>query len=175
MWSLTLPAGAIEHGSRVKIRMKKGDGEWVDRVPAWIKMSYSEPGVMGAGYDGIYWDPPAGEKYTRSNPRPERPAASRIYEAHVGMSGLEAKVNSYREFADDILPRIKELRYNTVQLMAVQEHAYYGSVRVPRDDPFRGACALRQPRRSEVPGGQGARHGHPRAARRDPFARLVQH
>ena len=136
VWSLTLPAGAIEHGSRVKIRMKKGDGEWVDRVPAWIKMSYSEPGVMGAGYDGIYWDPPAGEKYTRSNPRPERPAASRIYEAHVGMSGLEAKVNSYREFADDILPRIKELRYNTVQLMAVQEHAYYGSFGYHVTSPF---------------------------------------
>jgi 1,4-alpha-glucan branching enzyme len=136
VWTLTLPAGAIEHGSRVKIRMKKGDGEWVDRIPAWIKMSYSEPGVMGAGYDGIYWDPPAGERYTRSNPRPEKPASSRIYEAHVGMSGLEAKVNSYREFADDILPRIKELRYNTVQLMAVQEHAYYGSFGYHVTSPF---------------------------------------
>ena len=136
VWSVTLPAGAIEHGSRVKIRMKKGDGGWVDRVPAWIKMSYSEPGVMGANYDGIYWDPPEHERYARKNPRPQKPPASRIYEAHVGMSGLEAKVNSYREFADDILPRIKDLGYNTVQLMAVMEHAYYGSFGYHVTSPF---------------------------------------
>ena len=136
VWSVTLPAGAIEHGSRVKIRMKKGDGAWVDRIPAYIKMSYSEPGVMGATYDGIYWDPPEHERYARKNPRPQKPSASRIYEAHVGMSGLEAKVNSYREFADDILPRIKDLGYNTVQLMAVMEHAYYGSFGYHVTSPF---------------------------------------
>ena len=59
VWSVTLPAGAIEHGSASRSTQKKGDGAWVDRVPAWIKMSYSEPGVMGANYDGIYWDPRA--------------------------------------------------------------------------------------------------------------------
>jgi len=136
VWSITLPAGSIEHNSRVKIRMKKGDGFWVDRIPAWIKMSYSEPGVMGAGYDGIYWDPPAHETYARSNPRPPKPSASRIYEAHVGMSSEEAKVNSYREFADDVLPRIAEGGYNTVQLMAVMEHAYYGSFGYHVTSPF---------------------------------------
>jgi 1,4-alpha-glucan branching enzyme len=39
----------------------------------------------------------------------------------------EPKVNSYTEFRDDVLPRIKKLGYNAVQLMAIQEHAYYGS------------------------------------------------
>lgn len=57
------------------------------------------------------------------------PAASglRIYEAHIGMASVEEKVGSYREFATNILPRIKKLGYNCVQLMAVMEHAYYGS------------------------------------------------
>lgn len=128
VWELVLPAGSIPHGSRVKIRLLRfNDGGWVDRIPAWIKMSVQEPGVMGAKYDGVYWDPPAGEKYVPQNPRPVRPSASRIYEAHVGMSGSEPKVNSYREFADDVLPRVKTSGYNTVQLMAVMEHAYYGS------------------------------------------------
>lgn len=54
-------------------------------------------------------------------------AGLRIYEAHVGMSSAEEKVNSYRDFADHVLPRIKALGYNCVQLMAIMEHAYYGS------------------------------------------------
>lgn len=37
------------------------------------------------------------------------------------------QVNSYLEFAKDMLPRIRNLGYNAIQLMAVQEHAYYGS------------------------------------------------
>ena len=50
-----------------------------------------------------------------------------IYEAHVGMSQEEGKVGSYREFADYVLPWVKECGYNAVQLMAIMEHPYYGS------------------------------------------------
>jgi len=50
-----------------------------------------------------------------------------IYEAHVGMAQEEGKVGSYREFAQYVLPRIKKAGYNTVQLMAIMEHPYYGS------------------------------------------------
>ncbi len=50
-----------------------------------------------------------------------------IYEAHVGMAQEEGKVGSYREFAKNVLPRIKKAGYNAIQLMAVMEHPYYGS------------------------------------------------
>lgn len=50
-----------------------------------------------------------------------------IYEAHVGMAQEEGKVGSYREFADYTLPHIKRAGYNTIQLMAIMEHPYYGS------------------------------------------------
>ena len=50
-----------------------------------------------------------------------------IYEAHVGMAQEEGKVGSYREFAQYVLPRIKKAGYNTIQLMAIMEHPYYGS------------------------------------------------
>ena len=50
-----------------------------------------------------------------------------IYEAHVGMAQEEGKVGSYRQFADKTLPRIKKAGYNTIQLMAIMEHPYYGS------------------------------------------------
>ena len=50
-----------------------------------------------------------------------------IYEAHVGMAQEEGKVGSYREFADNVLPHVKKAGYNTIQLMAIMEHPYYGS------------------------------------------------
>ena len=50
-----------------------------------------------------------------------------IYEAHIGMAQEEGRVGTYREFADSILPKIKDSGYNTIQLMAVMEHPYYGS------------------------------------------------
>ena len=50
-----------------------------------------------------------------------------IYEAHIGMAQEEGRVGTYREFTENILPRIKKAGYNTVQLMAVMEHPYYGS------------------------------------------------
>ena len=50
-----------------------------------------------------------------------------IYEAHVGMAQEEGKVGTYRQFADYTLPRIQKAGYNTIQLMAIMEHPYYGS------------------------------------------------
>lgn len=50
-----------------------------------------------------------------------------IYECHIGMAQEEGKVGSYTEFTENILPRIKEAGYNTIQIMAIMEHPYYGS------------------------------------------------
>lgn len=50
-----------------------------------------------------------------------------IYEAHVGMAQEEGRVGTYREFADITLEHVKEAGYNTIQLMAIMEHPYYGS------------------------------------------------
>ncbi|KAL7954676.1 hypothetical protein V8C34DRAFT_317119 [Trichoderma compactum] len=51
----------------------------------------------------------------------------RIYEAHVGISSPEQRVTTYEEFTENVLPRIKDLGYNAIQLMAIMEHAYYAS------------------------------------------------
>ncbi|MBE6761077.1 MAG: 1,4-alpha-glucan-branching enzyme [Ruminococcaceae bacterium] len=50
-----------------------------------------------------------------------------IYECHIGMSGEEGRVSTYKEFTKNILPRIKKAGYNTIQIMAIMEHPYYGS------------------------------------------------
>lgn len=56
-----------------------------------------------------------------------RPRALRIYECHIGMSSEEPRINSYLDFRMTMLPRIRKLGYNAIQIMALQEHAYYGS------------------------------------------------
>ncbi|KAK4750560.1 hypothetical protein SAY87_004042 [Trapa incisa] len=118
---------AIPHNSRIKFHFKHANGVWVDRIPAWIKYATVDPSRFAAPYDGVYWDPPSTERYQFKYPCPPKPEAPRIYEAHVGMSGSEPRINSYRAFADNVLPRIKANNYNTIQLMAVMEHSYYAS------------------------------------------------
>lgn len=141
VWSVRLPDGsdgkpAIPHGSRVKIRLQGDHHWWVDRVPAWIAWATVEPGKMGAKYDGIYWNPPKGEKYEWKYKRPPQPRSLRIYEAHVGMSSEAEKVASYTDFKNIVLPRIKALGYTAIQLMAIQEHAYYASFGYHVTNPF---------------------------------------
>ncbi|CAN6238294.1 unnamed protein product [Urochloa humidicola] len=129
VWEVFLPNNAdgsspIPHGSRVKVRMDTPSGI-KDSIPAWIKYSVQAPGAIP--YDGIYYDPPEEVKHVFKHPQPKRPKSLRIYETHIGMSSPEPKINTYANFRDDVLPRIKKLGYNAVQIMAIQEHSYYGS------------------------------------------------
>ena len=50
-----------------------------------------------------------------------------IYECHIGMAQEHGRIGTYDEFREWTLPRIKELGYNTIQIMAIMEHPYYGS------------------------------------------------
>ncbi len=43
------------------------------------------------------------------------------------MAQEQERVGLYRKFTRDIIPRVKQLGYNTIQLMAIAEHPYYGS------------------------------------------------
>lgn len=131
VWMIKVPDNSgnssIPHSSRVKFRFKHSNGTWVNRIPAWIRYATVDPSQFGAPYDGVYWDPPPSERYEFKYPHPPKPKGPRIYEAHVGMSGSEPCISSYRAFADHILPRIRANNYNAVQLMAIMEHSYYAS------------------------------------------------
>ncbi|KAG1666836.1 hypothetical protein FOA52_009460 [Chlamydomonas sp. UWO 241] len=141
VWSVRVPdrpdgSPGIPHNSKIKIRMKHPQGYMVDRLPAYIARATIPPNVMGAKFDGVHWDPPAGEKHEWKHPRPAKPTSLRIYEAHVGMSGEDGGVATYAYFRDSVLPRIKEAGYTAIQLMAVQEHAYYASFGYHVTNPF---------------------------------------
>lgn len=99
-------------------------GARIERIPAWIKRVTQELAVSPV-YDARFWNPPASEKYVFKHPQLPRPTNIRIYEAHVGISTAEKRVGKYSEFTKDTLPRIKDLGYNVIQLMAIMEHPYY--------------------------------------------------
>lgn len=50
-----------------------------------------------------------------------------IYECHIGMAQEKYGIGTYEEFRVNTLPRIKKQGYNTIQIMAIMEHPYYGS------------------------------------------------
>ncbi|KAL5530287.1 GLC3 [Sanghuangporus sanghuang] len=131
VWEIKISAKApgqpaIPHDSKIKISMVIPSGERIERLPAWIKRVTQDLSVSPV-YDARFWNPPASEKYVFKNKHPAKPEAAKIYEAHVGISTPEGRIGTYKEFTQNMLPRIKYLGYNTIQLMAVMEHAYYAS------------------------------------------------
>ncbi len=124
VWKLELPGDALDHGQKVKLHIVGADGSRRDRIPACIRRSVQDPATHD--YIGQIWNPP--EPYEWKNEfDPKTISAPLIYESHVGMAGEEPRVHTYREFAENVLPRVQKAGYNTIQLMAVQEHPYYGS------------------------------------------------
>jgi 1,4-alpha-glucan branching enzyme len=122
-WELRLPEDYLRHGQRYRLLLEwpGGGGE---RVPTHARrVVYSDAYNT---YNAQIWHPPEPHQWRngRIDARERRPL---IYEAHVGIASEEPRVAGYREFADRILPRIASGNYNTVQLMAIQEHPYYGS------------------------------------------------
>ncbi len=105
-------------------------GERIERLPAWIKRVTQDLSVSPL-YDARFWNPPPESRYIFKNKAPPKPSSLRIYEAHVGISSPEPKVATYKEFTVNVLPRIKALGYNSIQLMAIMEHAYYACQYLP--------------------------------------------
>ena len=125
IWEVRLPAGSLKHGDHVKVHVIGADASGRDRIPAWIRFTYQDP--HNYDYSGVIWDPPEPYKWSDTRWTPASVKTPFIYEAHVGMAGEEECIHSYDEFTDNVLPRIAEQGYNCVQLMAIQEHPYYGS------------------------------------------------
>ncbi|MDB5298168.1 MAG: 1,4-alpha-glucan (Glycogen) branching enzyme GH3-type [Phycisphaerales bacterium] len=126
VWSTFLPddqyAGRLVHGGLLKVHVVSRAGR-TDRIPAYVRRVVQDPHTHG--FAGQHWDPPTPYAWRHAPPRPA--GGLRIYEAHVGMATEAERVGTYAEFAADVLPRVRRLGYNAVQLMAVMEHPYYGS------------------------------------------------
>lgn len=123
IWEISLPHDALAHGDHYKLHVFWDGGNGL-RIPSYARYAVQDDDTKD--FNAVVWEPEVPFTWTDEQfiPAAEPPL---IYEAHVGMSSEKPAVSSYREFAQHVLPRIKKAGYNTVQLMAVAEHPYYGS------------------------------------------------
>ena len=119
-WQIELPGETLHPGSKV-MTIVKNDGNLSQHIPAYAKRVIqdwqSQSWCCEIWEDDFRWED---EDFENNEP-------PLIYEAHIGMSSEEHKISTYREFADNVLDHIKDLGYNTIQLMAIMEHPFYGS------------------------------------------------
>lgn len=124
-WEIRLNgADALQHGQRIKIQVRRGQ-ETFDRIPAYIRRVIQDP--ITKQFSGQIWAPAKRFFWTDGSYKKRKLTTPVIYEAHVGMAQEKEGIGSYREFADNNLDHIADLGYNTIQLMAIQEHPYYAS------------------------------------------------
>ncbi|KAJ2318584.1 alpha-1,4-glucan branching enzyme, partial [Coemansia sp. RSA 2702] len=129
VWEVVVPNGAdgqvpIPHGSHIKVTFVTSNGQRVYRLPAWSRYVTQDLSKSPI-YEAVFYNPPQRYKFKHQRVVPSDDLC--IYEAHVGISSPEGRVATFKEFTQNVLPMIKDLGYNAVQLMAVMEHAYYAS------------------------------------------------
>lgn len=120
---IALAEGLLYHEDLFKllVEWEGGSGE---RIPAWIRRVVQDENTKI--FSAQVWNPekPYVFKHKRFKPNV---SPLLIYECHIGMASNEEKVGSYDEFRRMVLPRIVKEGYNAIQIMAIQEHPYYGS------------------------------------------------
>ena len=121
-WELRLPSNILRHKMLYKllVEWEGGSGE---RIPSHTTRAVQDDYTKV--FSAQVWCPD--HPYHWQHPRPKAAPHPLIYEAHIGMSTEHQRVSTFIEFRLYVLPRIAALGYNTIQLMAIQEHPYYGS------------------------------------------------
>ncbi|MGD2035770.1 MAG: alpha-amylase family glycosyl hydrolase, partial [Bacteroidales bacterium] len=121
-WELFLPGPSLQHGQKYKLSVHWEDGQGF-RIPSYAKRCIQDE--TSKIFNAQVWMP---EPYKwKSEVKGIKIDCLLIYETHIGMATENEQVGTYNEFRERILPRIVKAGYNTIQLMAIQEHPYYGS------------------------------------------------
>lgn len=123
VWEGTFPADAMRDGQNYKMLVSwpGGSGE---RIPAYATRVMQDPETHI--FSAQIHAPTRAYRWHDADFRPDV-APLLIYECHIGMSGQDEGVASYNDFRKKVLPRIAADGYNAIQIMAIQEHPYYGS------------------------------------------------
>ena len=123
-WELRLSEKAITHGDLYKMHVYWNGGRG-ERIPAWVRrvVQDEQTGIFSAQV----WQPEHAYEWSKKKFKPNT-SPLLIYECHIGMGQDAEKVGSYTEFKELVLPRIIDDGYNCIQIMAIQEHTYYGSL-----------------------------------------------
>ena len=129
VWEVVLDEDMIKHEQLYKL-LVEWEGGCGERIPSYTNRVVQDE--VTKLFAAQVWAPALvdgskGSKCFKGFKRRKASDPLFIYECHIGMSSEEEKVNSYEEFRIDVLPRIAKLGYNCLQIMAIQEHPYYGS------------------------------------------------
>ena len=123
VFSLFLPGSdSLQDGQKVMAVVVSG-GKELERIPLYIHRVLQDPETIA--WNGVIYDPKTPFSWTDADFKPQKKLF--IYECHIGMAQEEGKVGTYEEFRTLILPKIRDLGYNTIQIMAIMEHPYYAS------------------------------------------------
>ena len=122
-WEIKLKENALKHGDlyKLKVYWEGGCGE---RIPAWCRRVVQDDETKI--FSAQVWNPEKPYVWKKKTFRPNT-SPLLIYECHIGMSQDAEKVGTYNEFRENVLPRVVADGYNCIQIMAIQEHPYYGS------------------------------------------------
>lgn len=123
IWEIWLDPEQIVHGQHYKLVIHAENGKF-ERVPAWARRVVQNDATKI--FSAQVWYPEAQYEFKISHFKPQA-SPLLIYECHVGMATEKERVGTYNEFRDNVLPLIAGLGYNAIQIMAIQEHPYYGS------------------------------------------------
>ena len=120
-WEIRLPEMFLHHGDLYKLWIE-WPGGGAERLPAYATRVVQDADTNI--FTAQVWDP---SPYQWKHRRPGRRPHPLIYECHIGMSSEKEKVSTFTEFRENVLPRVHSLGYDVLQIMALQEHPYYGS------------------------------------------------
>ena len=123
VWEINLKEKDLKHGDLYKM-MVHWDGGMGERIPAYANRVVQDE--KSAIFSAQVWDPEEAYKWKTRRFSPKT-SPLLIYECHIGMAQEREGVGTYTEFRDLVLPRIAKDGYNAIQIMAIQEHPYYGS------------------------------------------------
>jgi 1,4-alpha-glucan branching enzyme len=123
VWELSLQENALHHLDLYKLMMHWSGG-CGERIPAWATRVVQDEQTKI--FSAQVWAPATPYVFKHKTYKPNVDPLL-IYECHIGMAQDAEKVGTYNEFRENILPRIVKDGYNCIQIMAIQEHPYYGS------------------------------------------------
>ena len=123
VWERKMPNKALSHGQHYKMKVY-WNGGCGERIPAWVRRVVQDEATKI--FSAQVWAPEQEYEFKNKKFVPKSTPLL-IYECHIGMAQEEEKVGTYREFREKILPRVAADGYNCIQIMAIQEHPYYGS------------------------------------------------
>lgn len=123
VWEINLPKTALKHGDLYKLVVEWNGGRG-ERIPAYATRTVQDEKTYI--FSAQVWEPARKYKFKITNFKPKTNPLL-IYECHIGMAQNKEGIGTYEEFRKNILPRIVDDGYNAIQIMAIQEHPYYGS------------------------------------------------